>query len=137
MQAAESPRRARRIYTLKADEAIFAAFARYPFLTAEQGALITGRPLKTLQQRFQYFVEAGMLNRVRQTDKFSLREPYVYFLDKDGAKRACDLGELQTPRYITSKSRMIVNHDLEITKFHLAVESAATFPLEGTATPIS
>jgi hypothetical protein len=121
MQATDpSPKRDRRIYILKADDDIYAAFAKYTYLTAEQSVIILGRGLDTVQKRFQVLFEAGILNRVRE----SLVDPYVYFLDRDGAKRACDLGELETPRYITSKSRMIVNHDLEITKFHLALEDA-------------
>ncbi len=121
MHPAPSERRKdRRIYSLKADEAIYSAFAKYTYLTAEQAVLILGRGLDTVQKRFQVLHEAGHLNRVRE----DLISPFVYFLDREGAKKACDLGELATPHYISSKSRMIVNHDLEITKFHMALENA-------------
>src|ERR1017187_6734140 len=79
---APEQKRNRRIYTLKADDAMYAAFARYTFLTCEQAAQVTGREVDTLQKRFKNLYQAGHLNRVRQTDQYSLREPYVYFLDK-------------------------------------------------------
>ena len=116
----QEQKRDRRVYTLKADEAIVAAFAKYTFLTSEQASAILGRGLDTVQKRFKVLYQAGYLNRVQE----SLIQPYVYFLDREGAKRASDLGELESPRYIESKSRMIVNHDLEITNFHLALERA-------------
>lgn len=117
---AAEQKRNRRTYTLRADDAIFAAFAKYPFLTCEQASRILGRGLDTVQKRFKVLYQAGLLNRVQE----SLIQPFVYFLDREGAKRACDLGELAKPRCVMSKSRLIVNHDLEISTFHLCLETA-------------
>jgi hypothetical protein len=122
MNPAPSERkRDRRTYSLRADAAIYAALAKYTYLTVGQATGILGRNPETVQKRFQVLHLAGHLNRVRE----SLVPPYVYFLDREGARLACDLGELAAPHYVTSKSRMIVNHDLEITKFHMALEVAA------------
>jgi len=51
-----------------------------------------------------------------------LLAPYVYFLGEKGAEEAARMGYLPEVRFIKSKSRLIINHDLEITLFHLVLE---------------
>jgi hypothetical protein len=81
---------------------------------------LTGRDHKTIQKRLQFLFEAGYLNR-QQRDKLA---PYVYFLAEKGGREAARLGFLQEVRFIKTKSRILINHDLEITKFHLTLERA-------------
>jgi hypothetical protein len=81
---------------------------------------LTGRDHKTIQKRLQFLFEAGYLNR-QQRDKLA---PYVYFLGEKGGREAARLGYLPEVRWIKAKSRILINHDLEITKFHLALEAA-------------
>jgi len=113
-------RRDRHVYSLKADEDIYRHVAKYQFLTAAQMTELTGRDHKTIQKRLQFLFEAGSLNR-QQRDKLA---PYVYFLAEKGGREAARLGFLPELRFIKGKSRILINHDLEITKFHLALEAA-------------
>jgi hypothetical protein len=89
-------------------------------VTAEHVSSLTGRDHKTIQKRLQMLFEAGMLNRQRRDEM----APYVYFLAEKGGLEAARLGYLPEPRFTKAKSRILINHDLEITKFHLALDKA-------------
>jgi hypothetical protein len=119
MQAAVG-RRERHIYTLKRDDDIYRAVARYQFITAEILTELTGRDHKTIQKRLQFLYEANYLNRQRRDEL----APYAYFLSEKGAQEAVRIGSLPELRFIKAKSRMIISHDLEITYFHRAVEKS-------------
>ena len=120
------PKRDRRLYTRKSDSEILKAFSRYQFLTVELASQILQRNEIAVRRRLRNLFEGGILNRVTASGERSLPhlspEPFVYFLDEKGGNQAAALGYLPSPRWIESKSRMTVSHDLEITKFHLALE---------------
>jgi hypothetical protein len=118
--AGRRERRDRHVYILKGDAEIYQLIAKYQFVTAEMASDILGRDPSTVRKRFLALYEAGWLNRARR-DEMS---PYVYFLDEKGALEAARIGFLPEPRFIKSKSSLLVNHDLEITMFHRALDSA-------------
>jgi hypothetical protein len=74
----------------------------------------TKRNIIAVRRRMLHLFEAGFLNRARR-DKLA---PYVYFLSEKGAAEALRHGHITEPRYIKSKSSILVPHDLEITMFH-------------------
>jgi hypothetical protein len=119
-------KRDRRLYTRKSDADILKAFANYQFLTVELAAQVLQRNEIAVRRRLRNLFEGGILNRVTASGERSLPhlspEPFVYFLDEKGGTQAAGLGYLPSPRWIESKSRMTVSHDLEITKFHLVLE---------------
>ena len=89
-------------------------------MTAELAAVMLKRDESTTRKRFLGLYQAGYLNRTRR----DLVAPYVYFLGEKGAQEAARLGYLPEVRFIKAKSRILINHDLEITMFHRALESA-------------
>ena len=111
-------KRNRRIYILKGDAEIYALVAKYQFVTAEMAAMDLKRDPSTVRKRFLALYESGYLNR-SQRDKLA---PFVYFLGEHGAYEAARLGYIPEVRFIKSKSRLIINHDLEITMFHRELE---------------
>jgi len=119
-------KRDRRLYTRKSDADILKAFASYQFLTVELASQVLKRNEIAVRRRLRNLFDGGILNRVTASGERSLPhlspEPFVYFLDEKGGIQAAELGYLPSPRWIESKSRMTISHDLEITKFHLALE---------------
>jgi hypothetical protein len=116
--APAAQKRNRRIYILKGDAEIWALVAKLQFVTAEMAAADLKRDPSTVRKRFLALYEAGYLNR-SQRDKLA---PFVYFLGEHGAYEAARLGYIPEVRFIKSKSRLIINHDLEITMFHRELE---------------
>jgi hypothetical protein len=122
------PRRDRRVYTLKSDREILKYFAEFQYLTNAQLAELTGRKESRMRERLRNLYFAGILNRVTSAAETSVSylspQPYIYFLGKKGGEFAYDLGYLPAARSTESKSRLMIGHDLEITKFHLALKFA-------------
>ena len=114
----EGRKRNRRLYTRNGDFDILKAAARYQFLTVEQTAAAAKRNVIAVRRRMLGMYDAGILNRARR-DKLA---PYVYFLAEKGSATCVERGYLSEPRWIKSKSSLIVSHDLEITNFHLVLE---------------
>jgi hypothetical protein len=115
--AAVAPKRNRRLYTRSGDSGILQDVAKYQFVTVEMVAEDLARNIIAVRRRMMQLYQAGMLNRVRR-DKLA---PYVYFLSEKGSEEALRRGHLHEPRYINSKSPLLVSHDLEITMFHRAL----------------
>jgi hypothetical protein len=116
-------KRSRRIYILnteKRDGGIYRVVAKYQFPTAEIIAEETGRDLKTVQKRLQSLYESGYLNRQRR----DMVSPYIHFFSEKGAQEALTLGHLAELRFTKGKSKLRVDHDLEITYFHRALFKA-------------
>lgn len=111
---ADAPRRDRRVYTRKGDSPILKSVADCQFVTVEMVAEDTQRNIIAVRRRMLQLYEAGYLNRSRR-DKLA---PYVYFLSEKGSEEALTYGHVTAPRYIKSKSSILVPHDLEITIFH-------------------
>jgi Replication-relaxation len=111
---------------MERDNDIYQAIAKFQFLTAEHIANLTGRDHKTIQKRLQMLTEAKLLNRQRRDEM----APYVYFLAEKGGHVAYSQGYLPEVRWIKGKSRILINHDLEITEFHLALEKAFSGQVE-------
>ena len=127
-QRADALRRNRRIYTRKGDSLIFQSVASYQFVTVEMVAEDTERNVIAVRRRMLSLYQAGYLNRARR-DKLA---PYVYFLSEKGSDEALRYGHLNEPRYIKSKSSILVPHDLEITIFHRTLQKKldeARYPL--------
>jgi hypothetical protein len=108
------PRRDRRVYTRKGDSPILKSVADCQFVTVEMVAEDAKRNVIAVRRRMLSLYQAGFLNRSRR-DKLA---PYVYFLSEKGSDEALKHGHLNEPRYIKSKSSILVPHDLEITIFH-------------------
>jgi hypothetical protein len=121
-------RRDRRVYTLKSDREIIRKFADFQYLTNAQMAELTGRKESRMRERLRNLHLAGILNRVTSAAESSVPyispQPYVYFLDVKGGELAYELGYLPAPRGTESKSRLMIGHDLEITKFHISLHNA-------------
>jgi hypothetical protein len=127
MQASDQ-KRDRRVYTLKSDRELIKHFAAFQYLTNAQVAQLTGRKESRMRERLRNLFLANLLNRVTSAAETSVPylspQPYVYFLDLKGGELAYDLGYLPQPRGTESKSRLMIGHDLEITKFHIALQNA-------------
>ena len=121
-------RRDRRVYTIKSDREIIRKVAEFQYLTNAQVAALTGRKESRMRERLRNLYLAGILNRVTSAAETSVPylspQPYVYFLDPKGGELAYELGYLPAPRGTESKSRLMIGHDLEITKFHIALHNA-------------
>ena len=111
---ADGPRRDRRVYTRKGDSPILQSVADCQFVTVEMVAEDTKRNVIAVRRRMLQLYQAGLLNRARR-DKLA---PFVFFLSEKGAAEAMNYGHLTEPRFIKSKSSILVPHDLEITQFH-------------------
>lgn len=90
-------------------------------------AKLTGRPESRIRERHRHLFEANLLNRVKSAEDTSVPfldpQHWVYFLDEKGGDYAYNLGYLPEPRGTEQKSRMLMGHDLEITRFHMALSS--------------
>lgn len=121
-------KRSRSVYTSRADLPLYKLFAKYQYLTVEMAAKLLPRDIGATQRRLLALYRAARLGRVSPSEDRNMSvigtPPFVYFLDKKGGTIAADLGYLPEPRWIDSKSRMTIGHDLEITKYHLALENA-------------
>jgi len=127
-QLKREQKRDRRVYTLKSDRDIIRKFAEFQYLTNAQVAQLTGRKESRMRERLRNLYLAGILNRVTSAAETSVPylspQPYFYFLDTKGGELAYELGYLPAPRGTESKSRLMIAHDLEITKFHIALHNA-------------
>jgi hypothetical protein len=118
--ASAGPRRNRRLYTRQGDFPILAQVAKFQFITVEMVAEDLKRNEISVRRRMLGLYQAGILNRSRR-DKLSA---YAYFLGEKGSAIAVSQGALAEPRWTKSKSSILINHDLEITMFHRALEKA-------------
>jgi hypothetical protein len=115
---AADQKRNRRLYTRSGDFPILSQVAKHQFVTVEMVAEDLQRNIISVRRRMLALYQAGILNRARR-DKLA---PFVYFLSEKGSAIAVGHGSLFEPRWIKSKSSLLIPHDLEITMFHRALE---------------
>src|ERR1700691_1928466 len=97
------------------DDAIWAMFHRYVFVTVKQASTILDRKFHTVDVRLRRLEETGYLGRVQQND-FS---PLLYFISKKGAEEAVARGEMQKAWFISKKSLSQIPHEIGITNCQL------------------
>jgi hypothetical protein len=117
-EALAGQKRNRRIFSRSGDFHILQSVAIYQFVSVEMVAEDVKRNIIAVRRRMLSLYQAGVLNRARR-DKLA---PYIYFLSEKGSEDCLKRGLLNEPRYITSKSSLLVSHDLEITLFHRELE---------------
>jgi hypothetical protein len=120
LTALASPQRKRPLYIIKGDIEILRIVAKYQFVTVEQVSGQLKRHISPVRRRMMQLYQSSHLNRL-QEDKFA---PLVYFLAEKGANRAAGYGFLPAPQWIDAKAPTHLAHDLEITRFHLALEKS-------------
>lgn len=124
MQAHEPARKRSRLYSMPADDKLWAAFSSYVYLTARQAVQVIGCKIDYVQVRFRRLYEAGLLDRQQKNDFAE----YVYFLTEKGGELCAERGHLESPKWISKKSPMTLDHDVEISDFHMRLASALLAP---------
>jgi hypothetical protein len=98
------------------DTDIIKQFANYTFLNSEHLTNLTNRPIVSIRRRLRKLHEEGLLQGVEVPF-----EPAVHFLTRKGANIAASLGFQDEPSWVDSKSPLTIEHDVQITKFHLDI----------------
>src|SRR4051812_11643550 len=101
-QWADGPKRNRRLYSRSGDASILKIVSKYQFLTVEMAAEEIHRNVISVRRRMMQLYQAGFLNRARR-DKLA---PWAYFLSEKGSAKAIELGFINEPRFIKSKSSL-------------------------------
>ena len=109
-----------RLYSMPNDDKLWAAFSSYVYLTARQVQTVVGCKPDYTQVRLRRLYEAGFLDRQQKND-FS---EFVYFLTERGGELAADRGHLESPKWISKKSPMTLDHDVEISDFHMRLQQS-------------
>lgn len=109
-----------RLYSMPNDDKLWAMFSSYIYVTAKQAIQILGCKPDYIQVRLRRLYEHDYLDRQQKND-FS---EFVYYFTEKGGNLAAERGHLQEPRWITKKSPMTLDHDVEISRFHLTLEKA-------------
>jgi hypothetical protein len=122
-QAKTPPRRERRVNFMADDHKVYQAYSLYVFLTVDMLTEITGRPRDSVLRRCSALAQAGILGRQRLGVSH-----HMYFFDKKGGHLAAGNGYLDKPMFVTSKSPTHIDHDLEATRFHMALRKALGDP---------